>query len=181
MNDKLEKFIKEHRAQFDAGEPRPDLWIDIANEINDVHKQRSLTRSFTFWRVAAVLLLLVTSLLVVDKVLQKPAPAEIVINQDLQDAEGFYFALITQKLEEVMKMSDDLNIGNEFANEINKLDAAYDVLRDNLKNGNQEDVVDAMILNLQLRIEMLNQQLNIIQSIERSKSEKNKEDEAIRL
>lgn len=177
MNDKLEKFIKERREQFDAAEPRPDLWIDIANEINDVHKQKSLTRSFTLWRAAAVLLLLVTSWLVVDKVMQKPAPAEIYLSQDLQDAEAFYFSLITQKQKEVIKMSEGLNIGNAFANEINKLDSAYNVLKNNLRNGSQEDLADAMILNLQLRIEILNQQLNIIQAIERSKSEKSKEDE----
>lgn len=181
MNDKLEKFIKEHREHFDSGEPRPDLWIDIANDINNAHKQKTLTRSFTIWRVAAVLLLLVTSWLVVDKVMQKPAPAEIVISQDLQDAEAFYFTLITQKQQEVIRLSDDLNMGDTFANEINKLDSAYNVLKDNLKNGSQEDVADAMILNLQLRIEILNQQLNIIQAIERSKSQKNKEDETIRL
>jgi hypothetical protein len=181
MNDKLEKFIKEHRSQFDAGEPRPDLWIDIANEMNDAHKQKSLRMSNAIWRAAAVILLLVTSWLVVEKIIQKPESAEMYVNQDLQEAEAFYFSLISKKKQEVIELSDALNIGNEFENEINKLDAVYDVLRDNLKNGNQEDVVDAMILNLQLRIEILNQQLNIIQTIVKSKSEKNKENETIRL
>lgn len=181
MNDELEKFIKERREQFDSAEPRPDLWIDIANDINNAHKQKSLTRSFTIWRVAAVMLVLVTSWLVVDKVMQKQSPAEIIISQDLQDAEAFYFSLITQKQQEVIKLSEDLNIGNAFANEINKLDSTYNILKDNLRYGSQEDVADAMILNLQLRIDILNQQLNIIQAIERSKSQKNKEDETIRL
>lgn len=180
MNDRLEKFIKEHRAEIDAEEPRPDLWIDIANELNDVHKQKKLTRSFTIWRAAAVLLLLITSWLVIDKLVKEPAPADTVISQDLKEAEGFYFALISQKQQEVMELSDDLNIENEFGNEISKLDSIYGVLRDNLNNGSQEDVVDAMILNLQLRIEILNQQLSIIQAIENSKTEKKKADETIR-
>jgi hypothetical protein len=57
----------------------------------------------------------------------------------------------------------------------------YMVLKKDLQNGNEENLTDAMILNLQLRIEILNQQLSIIQSIETRKNGKIDEDETIRL
>jgi hypothetical protein len=181
MNDKVEKFIKSHRAEMDFREPRPDLWIDITNEINDKQKQKSFNRSFILWRAAAVLLLLVSTWLVVEKFTQQPVSKEIVVNEELREAEAFYVSLIGQKRQEVLKMSEELGLGGEFENEINALDSMYVVLKDDLKNGNEENVVDAMILNLQLRIEILNRQLSIIQTIENSRKENNKEDETIRL
>jgi hypothetical protein len=181
MNDKLEKFIKSHRADMDHKEPRPDLWIDIANEMSNEHKQKSLTRSFVWWRAAAVLLLLVTSLLVLERYVSAPDREEIVMNEQLIEAESYYTSLINQKQKEVLSLSQELDLGKDFANEINMLDSMYAVLKKDMQNGNEENLVDAMILNLQLRIEILNQQLNIIQSIETRKNEKIDEDETIRL
>jgi hypothetical protein len=80
-----------------------------------------------------------------------------------------------------LSLSQELDLGKDFANEINMLDSMYAVLKKDMQNGNEENLVDAMILNLQLRIEILNQQLNIIQSIETRKNEKIDEDETIRL
>lgn len=181
MNDKLEKFIKSHRADMDHKEPSPELWIDIANEISNETKQKSLTRSFVWWRAAAVLLLLITSLLVLEKFVSDPDHEEIVMNEQLMEAEGYYINLINQKQKEVVSLSQDLDLGSEFADEINMLDSMYSVLKKDMKHGNEGNLVDAMILNLQLRIEILNQQLSIIQTIEDSKNEKIDEDETIRL
>lgn len=181
MNDKLEKFIKSHRVDMDHKEPRPDLWIDIANEISNESKQKNLTRSFVWWRAAAVLLLLITSLLVLEKFVSEPEGESLVMNEQLIEAEGYYINLINQKHQEVISLSKDLDLGSDFSSEINKLDSMYSVLKVDLKNGNEDNLVDAMILNLQLRIEILNQQLSIIQAIEDSKNEKIYEDETIRL
>jgi hypothetical protein len=181
MNDKLEKFIKSHRAEMDHKEPRPDLWIEIANEISSETKQRHLTKSFVWWRAAAILLLFVTSLMVLEKFISEPEEKEVVMSEELMEAESFYVDLISQKKEEMITLSEDLELGNEFVQEINMLDSMYTVLKRDLKNGNEENVADAMILNLQLRIEVLNQQLSIIQSIENRKNQNLEEDETIRL
>ncbi len=181
MNDRIEEFIRSNRKEMDFKEPRPDLWIDIVNEINDQKKQKSLNRSFVIWRAAAVLLLLVSAWLVVDKFTKVEGAGEVVENQELQEAESFYISLIGQKKQEVLNMSEELGLGSEFGKEINTLDSVYAVLKGDLKTGDEKDVVDAMILNLQLRIEVLNQQLNIIQAIEKSKTENDREDETIRL
>ena len=61
------------------------------------------------------------------------------------------------------------------------LDSMYAVLKKDLNKGNEDVIADAMILNLRLRIEILNKQLSIIQAIEDSKNENITEDETIRL
>ncbi len=175
MRDRIEKFVKKHRAEMDAAEPRPDLWIDIANEMSGKQKVRKLNRSFVIWRAAAVLLLAVTSWLVFDKYVEKPVQEQpISMTRELKEAESFFVMQIADKSREVELLTGALAIETGFGNEIAMLDSAYLALKDNLGYGNQEEVADAMILNLQLRIEILNRQLQIIQIIrEKSKNKLN--------
>jgi hypothetical protein len=181
MSDQLEKFIKAHRADMDDKEPRPDLWIDIANQINSKKEVRKSTRSIVWWRAAAVFLLFVSALLVLEKYVSQPVPQEVVMNEQLQEAESFYTVLIAQKKEEVATLSQQLGLDHNFVNEIDELDSMYTALKSDLQKGDEDNVVDAMILNLQLRIEILNRQLDIIQSIKNSKNFKDTEDETVSL
>ena len=71
---------------MDSKEPRPDLWIDIANEISSETRQKSLSKSFVWWRAAAVLLLFITSLLVLEKFVSGPEKEMVVVNQQLLEA-----------------------------------------------------------------------------------------------
>ena len=178
MDDRLEKFIKSHRAEMDDKNPRKDLWADIEGQIAQETKNRRLIEPVVLWRAAAVVLLLLSSLLVFDKINQPvETVAEVEItNPQLLEAENYYVSLISQKREEILVMSEKYELGKDFIYEIDRLDSMYSILKKDIAQGNEENLVDAMILNLQLRIEVLNQQLNIIQSIENSQ-----EDETIIL
>lgn len=178
MDDGLEKFIKSQRDQLDDRLPRKDLWADIEKELKVETKERRITSPMIYWRAAAVILLLITSWLAFDKVSQYTEDNSDVaeVNQQLLEAESFYVSLIAQKSNEISVLSAKYDLGGDFLNDIEMLDSMYTVLKKDLNNGNEENLVDAMILNLQLRIEILNQQLSIIQSIENSE-----EDETISL
>lgn len=175
MNDRLEKFIKSHRAEMDKKNPGKNLWTDIEKELNQNTKRKHISKSAIFWRAAAVILLLITSWLAFDKVVQNPEGNErfevAEVSSILLEAENFYISLIEQKRGEIQLMSEKYNISSDFLNEIDKLDSMYAVLKKDMKNGNEENLIDAMILNLQLRIDILNQQLKIIQSIENSQKD----------
>jgi hypothetical protein len=55
---------------------------------------------------------------------------------------------------------------HQFAGDLHKLDSAYSVLKINLaENPNREMLLEAMIQNLQLQSDLLNQQLIIIKEI----------------
>ena len=175
MDDRLEKYIKSHREEMDGKNPRNDLWSDIEKELNQNTKQRHISKSVIFWRAAAVILLLITSWLAFDKVNQNFSDENsgnvAVLSPQLIEAETFYISLIGQKKEEIKVMSERYDLGAEFLDDINMLDSMYSVLKEDMNNGDEENVADAMILNLQLRIEILNQQLGIIQSIENSQKD----------
>ena len=175
MDDKLEKFIKSHRDEMDDKYPRKDLWKDIERQIDTNKKERSLSVRMIYWRAAAVFLLLITSWLVFDKVYQTSVddqmPEVAITNPQLLEAESFYVSLINEKKQVIASMSDKYDLSENFLREIDVLDSMYVVLKNDLKQGNEENLVDAMILNLQLRIEILNKQLSIIQSIENSQKD----------
>lgn len=180
MGDRLEKFIKAHRVELDDKHPRKDLWKDIELQINSDVKERSISNRMVYWRAAAVILLLISSWLVFDKINQSSEERSeqtiVQSNPELLEAETYYTSLIDQKRQEINNVSQKYNIDENFLEEIDKLDSMYIVLKQNLNQGNEENMVDAMILNLQFRIDILNKQLSIIESIENSQK-----DETIRL
>lgn len=174
MDDRIEKYIKSHRADLDDKVPRNDLWSDIESELGSGARKRSISTPVIYWRAAAVILLLVSSWLVFDKVSQNGAEngsAVVELSPQLLDAETYYISLIDQKREEIKTLGDKFDMGSDFLYEIDRLDSMYSVLKQDMANGNEENLADAMILNLQLRIEILNQQLSIIQSIENSQQD----------
>ncbi len=172
MNDNLERFIKSHRAELDDKSPRKDLWNDIEKEINPkrINKHDSVT-SF-YWKAAAVILLLISSWLAFDKMYSPSIETSVAdleeISPEMEEAETYYVSLIDQKRDEIKRLSVEYSLGDGFLNDIDKLDSMYTVLKQDMKYGNEDEISDAMIMNLQIRIEILNQQLNIIQSIKDS-------------
>lgn len=176
MNDNLEKFIKTHRDDLDDKEPPKDLWHKIAGDISSQEKFIPVSRSLVFWRVAAAILFLTTTTLLIDKFIRNESGSSQVTelsNPVLKEAEVYYLSLISQKMEEISDYGKNEYIDPRFTEDIERLDSVYQALKSELIQGNEQDIIDAMIQNLQLRIEVLSRQLEIIQSIENSKKENN--------
>ena len=75
----------------------------------------------------------------------------------------------TIELKEIEK--ENPNLYKKFVTDINKLDSSYNALKKELpENPNREQLLEAMIENLRLQTEILNQQLSIINQIKASKS-----------
>jgi hypothetical protein len=86
--------------------------------------------------------------------------------------EMFYYAkLIELKHEELKTLEkDEPLLYRQFSSDVQKLDSVYHTLKTQLpNNSNREQVIEAMISNLQLQIGLLNKQLDIIKKIKHSK------------
>jgi len=176
MNDNLEKFIRTHRAALDDKEPSSELWGKIAGEIGSEKKIKPVSRSVVFWRVAAAVFFFATSALLIDKFAYReliPTVNATTANPALNEAEGYYLSLISQMKEEITAYGKNDYSDPQFNQDMNSLDSVYQVLKLELPLGNEQNIVDAMIQNLQLRIEVLNNQLELIQSTKKLKREKN--------
>jgi hypothetical protein len=99
-------------------------------------------------------------------------PDEILSPENGGNKEMFYYAkLIELKHEELKTLEkDEPLLYRQFSGDVQKLDSVYHALKTQLpNNSNREQVIEAMISNLQLQIGLLNKQLNIIKQIKLSK------------
>lgn len=173
MKDELEDFIRLNRQAFDDKEPR-DVWQKIQPSLPG--RTRSLWNSVGLWRAAAVLFMLTTGYFLVSVTSarrddRQEQLASAVTFNEFADVEAFYTDQIIEKVKLIdnFKRADGLN---GFTHDFHQLEAMYNVLREEMKNSPSEKVKDALVLNLLVRIDLLNQQLHKLER-EYNKDEKN--------
>ena len=188
---KLEKFVLENRKEMDKFEVPSGLWEKMLEELDEEEEEKPSPkviqiRHTTLWRVAAAAIALIavvyvafqTNLLNINQdqtIAQKEIKLEQ-INPQLAETEAYYTKLISEKKEEIKEFSkQNLKVTEDFKNDLAELDKMYESLKEDLyKVPGKDQVVDAMIVNLQMRIKVLNQQLEILKKIQNFKNgEKN--------
>jgi hypothetical protein len=179
---KLEKFIKENRAEFDEALPGSGVWDRIGSALPST--KRSVLKPVYKWSMAAAAVLVIGTgtyffMQGKEKPEQPMASNEIRIDTAIKNLapdeapEMFRFAkMIDEKQEELKTLSrEQPELYHQFIKDINHLDSSYNALQSQLKaSPNREMLVEAMIQNLQLQLNVLNQQLTIIKQIKTSKT-----------
>jgi hypothetical protein len=195
MSKSLERFIRDNREKFDADQPSPASWEKIEQSLNAT-KQRSAVYRLNgkkWWLIAAaVLAIVLTSSLYIFlhpgheemPVVQNTMPGNTspenntgdpvieAIDPDYAARVAKFSVLIEKKQHELEAIrTDQPDLYKKFSRDIQRLDSTYHALKYELPvNPNKEELLQAMIYNLQLQIDLLNQQLNIIQKIKQAKS-----------
>lgn len=88
------------------------------------------------------------------------------------DEEMYHYARLVEIKHNQLKTieKDEPLLYRQFASDVNKLDSVYHNLQSQLpKNPNREQLLEAMLQNLQLQMQLLNHQLDIIKQINHSK------------
>jgi hypothetical protein len=78
---------------------------------------------------------------------------------EFKDVEAFYFQQISEKVELIDRFQKNDGL-NGFTQDFQQLEAMYMVLKEEMKTRPSEKVKDALVLNLLVRINLLNQQLS---------------------
>lgn len=167
MKDSLKKFVDEHRQEFDHREPSPDVWSRIKSNLPGNHI--SLWNNAMVWRVAAIVFFGL-SVYLFSRTLNVPTRESARLQGEFSDLESFYSEQIEEKVElisHIQNFSDE----EQFTQDLEKLEAMYLVLREQMKSHPSEKVKDALILNLLVRIDLLNQQIETIEDSKKTKSE----------
>lgn len=154
MKDQLEDFIHRNRPAFDDKEPSPKVWNAIESSLG--LRASSWVRPVVLWRAAAVFFMVLSGYLLIPKEPGKVANA--LAMKEFSDVEAFYVQQISNKVELIdeFKGNDGLN---GFTHDFQQLEAMYLVLREEMKSRPSEKVKDALVLNLLVRIDLLNQHL----------------------
>ena len=163
----LEEFVRDHRSDFDDKTPAPETWRRISQAILGA-RSISHWNSVSLWRAAAIVLMTVSIFLVIERQLPVREMKSALVNpQDFKDIESFYAAQISEK---VALISDEgLFADDSFTQDLQKLEVMYTVISEEMKKHPSEKVKDALVLNMLVRIDLLNQQ---IQKLEESKEKK---------
>jgi uncharacterized protein HemX len=160
MKDSLKDFVDRNREGFDNRQPPETAWKKI--ESNLPGKSVSLWNSVVLWRTAAVLLLGASGYLFFSpQVVKNNRMDTAQAKGEFNDLEVFYSSQIVEKKELVSRFQSETGLTeDEVTQNLQKLEAMYQVLRDEMKARPTQDVQDALVLNLLVRIDLLNQQLN---------------------
>ncbi len=179
--DRLERFVRDNREDFDTLEPDDVLWGRIAGQLGKEPelppKKASTPRrwgtQYFDWRIAAglVLGLGISYLVYLNNEFGVTRDPQVALTVPAYAREFTqYSQAIDQKRNELIRLtSDNPELYKEFATDLDRLEKSYGNLRSELpKAPNQETLIQAMIQNLQWQIDLLNQQLNILQRIKQA-------------
>ena len=158
--DRLEQFIRENRSAFDDQQPRDKVWQSISHDLDADMPVRRLKKQLWYWRASVLILFMVSGFLVWNltarEVAVKRRMAEV--SKDFTEIEAFYFEQISEK-KALIYDYEDLSGDVDFEPDLQKLDAMYEVLKADLSKRSSKEVVDALILNLLVRVDILNKAL----------------------
>ncbi|MET0300478.1 MAG: hypothetical protein ABW036_11970 [Flavitalea sp.] len=202
MSKRLENFIDKNRSEFDDATPPPALWTKIEKNL-PVAQKKTTARILDMKRLVAAAAVLVaiaagTWFITVRSGKQDLAsnteghqntiPDSITERKLLDEInpgyakEVYHFTqLIEIKQNELKQIGKDQpELYKQFMQDINHLDSSYNALQKELPaNPNREQLLEAMIQNLQLQTELLNQQLRVIKQIKQSKNGTNESNSKI--
>ncbi len=183
MSKRLEDFIRNNREDFDELEPSADLWnrieLNLPPQFNEKPKREAKTFSLGFvLRVAAaVIVVMGVSFFIYLRSQKKEGIDLAAINPVYAQQKMEYTSLIETKRSALKTISKtDPQLYKEFSSQIAEMDSTYKQLNNDLATSpNQERVLHAMIRNLQIQTEVLNQQLHVLEQINQMKKEQKNE------
>ena len=190
MSEELKKYFEKNRTELDVDSPPTDLWAKIDMELDKqkkdkkvislVGKEKNVSNKrsvFGDWLKAAAILLFAFGLgyfIANDKSEIAERKKEQIdlskidlskISAEMGETENFYLAninLVTNELKSYQKEYPDMVM--EFLLEHENLDKRYNELKLHLiDNSDNEQILNLMIQNLQMRNEILIQQKKILQ------------------
>ena len=180
MSKRLEDFINTNSTDFDDLEPGNDLWAKIEKGLEEKElkqpRREAKTYSLEFvMRVAAtVIVVMAIGFVLYIKGIKHTEKVNLAdISPEYAQQQAHYASLVQSKRIELKTISkSDPQLYKEFIGEIAKMDSTYKRLNVDLATSpNQERVLRAMIRNLQIQTEVLNQQLQVIEQFNQMKKE----------
>ena len=189
MKERLEQFIHSNREAFDDQLPPSLNWEKVNNRIITKEKRAKayILSGLKFWVAALALAGIATVLfLIVENNKLKSdltASQQRLEQQDLQKQPTIdYDREINQFTQIVAKKQNQLSgisreypsLYKSFTSDINELNKEFENLKLELNSvPEQDEVLDAMIQNLKLQAELLNEQLQIIHQLKSTKKNTN--------
>jgi hypothetical protein len=177
MNDQLENFIRQNRNAFDDKEPSDKVWSAVEGSLK--HNSTPWYNSLTLWKAAAVIFMALSVYLIIPKDQSLSPQNEIAKSQneralrEFTDVETFYIKQISEKVEMIDGFERNEGL-NGFTRDFQQLEAMYLVLKEEMKSRPSQKVKEALILNLLVQVDLLNQHIHKLENEYRTAQPKEK-------
>jgi hypothetical protein len=155
MKDQMEDFVRQNRDAFDDKEPSEKVWASVERSVLPA-RSVSWYNSLTLWRAAAMVFMALTIYLLIP---ENEPPQNDLAWKEFTDVESFYIKQISEKVELIDGFERNEGL-NGFTRDFQQLEAMYLVLKEEIKNHPSQKVKDALVLNLLVQIDLLNQQIH---------------------
>lgn len=180
--DNLEKYINEHRDEFDDAIPSLKVWAAIDKQLageqdktEDVPKGRPRLLWRKFSAAASVLLLLTAGVFIGRNigVEEAEAFANAEVLEEIEDMRHYYESEINQKQAKLVRYNE----GKTIRPDLEQIDEQLRELMDEIKNvpeGEEEQVINAMVYSYQTKIAILEK---VLKQLEEKKEQTDKSSE----
>ncbi|MFY7793171.1 MAG: hypothetical protein ACOVQS_05300 [Chitinophagaceae bacterium] len=189
MKDPLKTFIEQHRDDFDTEIPPASLFDRTASGLRNANANHPRLRIpvRTGMAAAACILAFVSYLAIRNtatttdpEMASVPARGEIQIQADpllqrIDSGSAREMQLMAREANQresglVLLRKDDPELYQRFLSDLAELDSVYNSLREMLtRTPNHQQLIEAMEINLQMRLQLLERQNMVIQDIKRNK------------
>jgi len=167
-NDNLDQLFKKFENQWDVHEMSSDHQLDFLNKLN---KKQPKKKNYAVWAIAAsIALLLGVSIFYNNNA--KPKEFKFA-SKETKRTDSIFNILIENELVKLKEKSSPENeqIINDALKQMKVFDADYEkIIKEVQKNGENKQIIYAMISNLQTRISFLQ---TVLQRIEENENLKN--------
>lgn len=171
-NDSLDQLFEKFENQWDVQEMNSDHQLDFLNKLN---KKQPKKKNYAFWAIAASIVVLLGVSLFYNNI-EKPKEFKFA-SKETQRTDSIFSILIDNELVKLKEKSSPENeqIINDALKQMKVFDADYaKIITELQKNGENKQIIYAMISNLQTRISFLQ---TVLQRIEENEKFKNTTDE----
>lgn len=172
MNKRIEEYIREHRKAFDAESPSDQLWSKIENELN----KEKIKKPFRvpLWLGIAASLIVVMTITFIYTYRSHTTDMEIAdINPGFAKREMKFASLIAERKDSLeVYAKDNPVLYRQFSSDLGQLEADYVKLKEELrKSPDPRLIAGAMVKNLRLQLQVIDQQLSILTEVNQYKKE----------
>ena len=164
-NDNLERFIRDHREEFDDAIPSLSVWAGIDRSLD---RKQGLRYRLHLLKVAASVTLLLVAGAMIGSYLTAwqaglSASAKIEdIAPEFVEMERYYQQQISEKVQTLAAYSEEPSVMRD----LDQVDLVVEELKSELKNapeGSEEQIIANLILSYQAKLEILERVLNRVQ------------------
>jgi hypothetical protein len=171
MSNKLEGFVKDNKKAFEVKGPSEQLWGKIAAEL-DKKQTKKTTKLYQWLSIAAMLVVVFGAFLTYSYQVNKNIDVADV-SKSFGQKKVHLASLIEEKKDSLeVYAKDNPELYQKFIADVSKLSLDYEELKKQLQTSpNSQAVVRAMMKNLDIQVQVLNQQLMIINQVNQYKKE----------